>query len=211
MAPEKKECQWLLDMAEGATIWDWNVGNHSRLIDFYKEVIAGDKAEPKTPLPYYYLLDELISDHRTEEARQYLEQLKTLPACKKVLIPVYEANIALAEFDAPRADAILERALSEFPGNADLLFEAAQFYARRCDYERAIGFYEAAYAAETRRPRFIDALQGIAVIYEIRGEYDRAVETRERILDALKTEWGLTEETSVRETQQEIERLRKKH
>ena len=36
--PTKKDCQWLLDKAEGHAIWDWNIANHSCAIDFYKEV-----------------------------------------------------------------------------------------------------------------------------------------------------------------------------
>lgn len=208
LAPEKKDCQWLLEDAERGTVWDWNIANHSRMIDFYKEVIEKDSGEPKTPLPYYYLLDELISDHRTAEARDYLRRMQALPAHKKVLVPVYEAAIALAEYDEPRADAIMEQALREYPDNADVLFEVAQYHARKCEYDKAVEYYEASYAAEAgKKPRFTDALQGIAIIHEIRGDCKAAAETQRRILDALKNEWGYTEETVVRETEREIERL----
>ena len=44
--------------------WDWNEANHSPAIDFYKEVIQSDKVVPATPLPYYYLIDNLLADHR---------------------------------------------------------------------------------------------------------------------------------------------------
>ena len=211
LAPEKKDCQWLLQDAERGTVWDWNCANHSRVIDFYKEVIEKDPGEPKTPLPYYYLLDELISDHRTAEAKDYLRRMQALPAHKPVLVPTYEAAIALAEYDEPRADAIMEQALREYPDNADLLFEAAQYHARKCEYDRAIELYEASYAAEAdKKPRYSDALQGVAMIHEIRGEYKEAAATQRRILDALKNEWGFTEETIVRETEREIERLLRK-
>ena len=39
LAPWKKDCQWLLDKAEGAFVWDWNVGNHAKVIAFYQELI----------------------------------------------------------------------------------------------------------------------------------------------------------------------------
>ncbi len=211
LAPEKKDCQWLLQMAEGGTIWDWNVGNHSRTIDFYKEVIASDHIEPHTPLPYYYLIDELLADHRADEAEAYLAEMKKLPACRAFLIPVYEAAIALARFDEKKADAIMASALEADPENADLLFEAAQYHARKCRYDRAIEYYEASYAAEAdRKPRYTDALQGIATIHEIRGDYKAAADTQRRILAALKTEWGFTEETVIAETEREIERLEKR-
>ncbi len=210
-APEKKDCQWLLQKAEGSAPWDWNVANHSRTIDFYKQVIEEDRIEPKTPLPYYYLIDNLLADHRTREAADYLKRLSELPAHRPILIPVYEAAIALAEFDEKKADAIMEKALLKYPDEKDLLFEAAQYYAGKCDYQKAIRYYEASWAAdEAEKPRFTDALEGIAAIYEILDEPGKAAETKERVLCALKEEWGFTEETAVSETEREIERLRKK-
>ncbi len=206
LAPEKKDCQWLLDRAEGAVIWDWNIANHARTIDFYKEVVALDPGEPKSPLPYYYLIDHLIADRRTEEAKAYLEELRKLPAHKPMLVRSYEAHIALAEFDERRADAIMEQALREFAPESGILFEAAQYYAGKCDYERAAELYEASYAAD-KKPRFIDAVQGIATIREIQGRYDEAAAAYDRILENLHEEWGYTEETVVREAEQERSRL----
>jgi len=209
--PEKKDCQWLLQKAEGSAAWDWNISNHSKVIDFYKEVIDADREDVKTPLPYYYLLDNLIADHRTREAAAYLRRFAELPAHRPFMVPVYEAAIALAEYDEKRADAVMEKALAEHAGETDLLFEAAQYYARKCDYEKAVRYYEASYAAESdRKPRYTDALDGIAVIYELLGDFRKAADTRKRILDALKNEWGFTEETVVAETEAEIERLLRK-
>ena len=38
LAPNVKECQWILSKTEGAAIWDWNMANHTRAIDFYREL-----------------------------------------------------------------------------------------------------------------------------------------------------------------------------
>jgi len=209
-APGKKECQWLLQKTEGSVIWDWNVANHSKIIDFYIQVIASSPAGADSPLPYYDLLDNLIADHRTEEARQYLQRYAALPGHKHFQIPVYEAAIALAEYDEKKADAIIENAFAEHSEEPGFLFEAAQYYARKCDYENAVKYYEADWASEeNNKPRFIDALSGISTIYEITGQYRKAAETQMRILKALQEEWGLSEEIVVRETEQEIERLGK--
>jgi len=207
--PEEKDCQWLLQLAEGHSPWDWNVANHARAIDFYKEVIRQDTGIPKTPLPYYYLLDQLLADRRTQEAAFWLEEVQKLPAHKPCLIPVYRAHIALAEFHEPEADAIMEAALEEYAENVSFLFESAQYYARKCQYEKAIAFYEASWAAEEdQKPRFTDALQGIAVIHEILGDLNKAAAAQKRILEALKDEWQLTEEDpEVQETHREISRL----
>ena len=209
--PGKKECQWILQKAEGSVAWDWNIANHSRTIDFYKQVIADDQTEPKTPLPYYYLIDNLLADHRTKEAARYLKEYAGLPAHKPFMVPVYEAAIALAEYDEKRADSIMEKALKEYPEEKGLLFEMAQYYARKCDYEKAVCYYETYFVADVdSKPRFTDALEGIAAIYEIQGDYRKAADTKRRVLELLTKEWGFSEETVVHDTEQEIERLMKR-
>ncbi|MBR6727729.1 MAG: helix-turn-helix domain-containing protein [Clostridia bacterium] len=191
MAPEKKECQWLLQKAEGACCWDWNCSNHADVIAFYQEVIERDTVLPKTPLPYYEVMDNLLADHRTAEARIYLEEYKTLPAHRPFLVPVYEAYIALAEYDAERADRIMAEALTHFSDHSGFLFESAQYHARKCDYEKAIVFYEASWSAEEgNKPRYTDALEGIAVIYTILGEKQKAARVYDRMIDCIKDEWG---------------------
>ncbi len=211
LAPEIKECQWLLQKAEGAHIWDWNIGNRTAVIDFYKRVIENDTGTPKTPLPYYEVMDNLLADHRAKEAREYLEIYKTLPAHKSFLIPVYEAHIALAEYDTQKADSIMEAALAEFKDNSGFLFESAQYHAKRCQYEKAIEFYEASWAADAeKKPRFTDALHGIAIIYEILGEREKAIQTYDKMIACIKDEWGYRDEdAAVIEVEREKKRLMK--
>ena len=196
--PEKKDCQWLLQMAEGQCAWDWNIENHADLIRFYMDVIKNDTVTPKTPLPYYYLIDNLLADHRTKEAAEWLDILSTLPAHRPFLIPVYRAHIALAEYDEAKADAIVEKAAAEFADDDGFAFEAAQYYARKCEYEKAIDYYERSWALEENsKPRFTDALEGIADIYEILDQRENAAKTYDRIILALKEEWGYADDDSV--------------
>ena len=196
--PAKKECQWLLDKAEGHAMWDWNCVNHTKAIDFYKDVIDNDNISPKSSLPYYYLIDNLIADHRTAEAEKYLKELSELPSATPILVDVYPAYIALAKYDVEKADKIIEEYIDKNPDNGGYLFEAAQYYARKCDYEKAIDLYERSWIAEEQsKPRFWDALQGIAIIYSIIGKMDEAIKTYDRILECLKTEWGYSEDDKV--------------
>lgn len=198
LAPEIKECQWMLQKAEGAHVWDWNIDNRTSVIEFYKSVIQNDTVTPKTPLPYYEVMDNLIADHRTEEARKYLAEYKTLPAHKPVLVPIYEAYIALAEYDLKAADQIMAEAEKEFADNHVFLFEAAQYHARKCDYDRAIEYYEASWAAEeTSKPRYTDTLEGIATIYEILGKRKEAIDTYDRMITCIKDEWGYKDEDAA--------------
>ena len=211
MAPEIKDCQWLLQKANGSVAWDWNCSNHADVINFYQSVIESDSITPKTPLPYYYLIDNLIADHRVKEAEHYLEIVQTLPAHRPFLIPVYRAYIALAAYDAPKADTIMEAALSEFADDPGFLFEMAQYCAWKCEYEKAIAFYEKAWALEEdQKPRFTDELDGIAAIYEIMGDTVRARETVDRKIACLKDEWGYKDgDAAVLDAQRQKMRLQK--
>ena len=189
--PAKKECQWLLDMAEGHVMWDWNCVNHSGAIDFYKTVIENDNISPKSSLPYYYLIDNLLADNRTDEAEKYLSDLSKLPSATPVLVDVYPAYIALGRYDVALADSIIEKYVTDHPDDGGYLFEAAQYYARKCDYRKAIDLYERSWSSEQKdKPRFWDALQGIATIYNIMGEKEKAAGTYDRILECLREEWG---------------------
>lgn len=198
LAPEIKDCQWLLQKSNGAVAWDWNCSNHTDVIDFYKKVIESDTIIPKTPLPYYEIIDNLIADHRTKEAEEYLNKCAKLPAHKPFLIPVYKAYIALAEYDAKKADGIMESALVKFSDNAGFLFETAQYHARKCEYEKAIAYYEQSWEAESnQKPRFTDALDGIATIYMIMNNPDKVIETYDRLITCLKDEWGYKDDDAA--------------
>ncbi len=205
-APNEKSCQWILNKTDNHAVWDWNMANHTKAVNFYRELA---EANPDAPMPYIYLLDNLIADHRTDEAERWLKRFSALEKANPVLKQVYRAYIALARFDETAGDQIMEDLLAEQPDNGTVLFEAAQYYAAKADYKKALNIYERAFATDTRRPRFQDALMGIADIYEIMGDYVNAAKTYDRIIDLLENEWGLTEETdsSVTVAKQEKARI----
>lgn len=207
LSPGEKGCQWMLSQAEGHAVWDWNIANHTGAIEFYRELT---EANPELPMPYYYLLDNLIADHRADEAERYLERLRTVKGANPILCRVYPAYIALARFDESAGDAIIDALLARRGDDDACLFEAAQYYAMKCDYEKAIDLYERAFEKDRRRPRFQDALQGIADIYAIMGDYAKAAAAYDRIIDLLENEWGFTEETALKEARRKKAQLLEK-
>lgn len=170
-SPGEKGCQWILGKTANYAVWDWNINNHSRAIAFYRELA---EANPDEALPCMYLIDNLIADHRADEAERWLDRCSSLKKAHPVMKQVYRAYIALARFDEPGADRIMENLIAEQPENHIVLFEVAQYYALKADYDKAVDCYERAFAVDPRRPRFQDALMGIADIYEIKGEYRKA-------------------------------------
>ena len=203
--PAKKDCQWILNKTDNHAVWDWNMANHAKAIDFYRELAENN---PNEALPCMYLLDNLIADRRADEAEYWLSRYCAMEKAHPVMKQVYRANIALARFDEAEADKIIENLLAEQPENDAVIFEAAQYYAAKADYEKAIGCYERAFAADPKRPRFQDPLMGIAQICEIRGDYARAAQTWDRIVDLLENEWGLSEETDSSVTEAKRQRAR---
>ena len=204
-APGEKGCQWILNKTDNHAVWDWNLANHTRAVNFYRELA---EANPEAALPYMYLLDNLIADHRADEAERWLDRYSALEKAHPVMKRVYRAYIALARFDEPAGDRIMEDLLAEQPESDAVLFETAQYYAAKADYKKAIDMYERAFSADPRRPRFTDALMGIADIYEIMGDYVHSAKTYDRIIDLLENEWGLTEETDSSVTVAKKEKAR---
>lgn len=138
-------------------------------------------------------IDNLIADHRVDEAEAYLTKLEALERNNPILEAFYHAHIALARYDEKKADAIVASLLKEHPDETACLFEAAQYYAKKADYQSAIGLYEKSFEKEQRRPRFTDELMAIADIYELVGDYGSAAATYGRMQDLLRQEWGYTE------------------
>lgn len=194
-SPGEKGCQWILQKTEGHAARDWNIANHTGAVDFYRGIVEKD---PDIRLPYLYLLDNLIADHRADEADIYLDRLSALRDSDPVQIGVYRAQIALARFDGKTADGIMEKLLEDYPGESGALFEAAQYHAGKCDWEKALDLYERSFEAETRRPRFTDELMAIRDIYVIQGRYGEAARTCGRIIDLLKNEWGIAESDDLK-------------
>lgn len=205
LQPDLKENQWLLQKSEGATIRDWNCRNHHQTIMFYKEQIRDN---PDIPQNYLYLLDNLLSDHRISEAKEYLKIYSLLKERIDFQVLIYKARIYMTEHKPEQAYKIITEAEQQFPNNGDVMFHIAGFYADECKYEQALAYYEKSYELDLK-PRYNDALRGQAMIYEILEKYENAVECWKRIIENLEEEWGITEGAPILEAEQEIQRLKK--
>lgn len=59
------------------------------------------------------------------------------------------------------------------------------------------------------KPRYVDALDAIAKIYEIKGDYNKSIETYKRYIQLLKDEWNVTEGEMIDYPNRQIKRLEK--
>lgn len=207
LRPDMKDCQWLLQKTEGAVAVDWNVKNHHKVISFYKELI---KDNPMVARNYLEVMDNLIADNRTKEAKEYLEIYKNLEDHMAFQVPIYEGRIAFAEHQVELAEQKFKELEESFPESGSAMFEMGNYHAEQCHYDEAIRCYEKSFAldkADENVLTFTDALQCMAIIYEIQEKYDEAVKCYDRKLKHLEEEFGFTEGEPVREVLVEKQRI----
>ena len=190
--------------AECTPYVDWNMDNHRDVIDFYKEFI---KEHPENPRTYLWIMDLLIRDGRTGEAKEYLAAMERIEHTFRT--DLYAGLIAKEECDLPRAMGHWKHMVEEFP---DLWLSWSSYgdcLARLCRYEEAIECYRKAMELQPP-PRYIDNPDAISQIAEICGDYQTAIEMREKCIEISQTDWNLTEGEWVDSHKRELARLWKK-
>lgn len=190
--------------AEGGVFPDWNDVNHHRTIAFYQDFIA---RHPSQRRAYLWLLDLLIDDGRCPEARKYLEKMNRLG--ESYHSDLYLGMILEKEGKPEEAAACWERMTQKDPDNWQSWFARADRLAKRCAYPEAIALYEKALALSSR-PRFTDPVNAIAQLYEIQGQYEKAIEFYQKEIEIVREDWNETQGEAIDEPLRNIARLKEK-
>ena len=202
--PSLWEAHSSLVEAMGGKCGDWNVDNHHALITFYKDYIA---EHPTAWNAYLWLMDQLLDDERTDEARHYWKIFAQ--ADRTYRTPMFEGKILWCAGDRDSAMAVWERMQLDFPGEWAVWLNMGDFMARRADYETAKLHYRR--ALETMAPpRYVDSLECIAQICEIQGNYPGAIAALEEELALDASDWNFTTGETADAVRREIARLKKK-
>ena len=200
----EKAAHTALFEAEGGVFPDWNDVNHHRTIEFYKDFIARHPGQRRA---YFWLLDLLIDDGRCPEARKYLEKMNRLG--ESYHSDLYLGMILEKEGKPEEAAACWERMTQKDPDNWQSWFARADRLAKRCAYSEAIALYEKALALSPR-PRFTDPVNAIAQLYEIQGQYEKAVEFYQKEIEIVRQDWNETQGEAIDEPLRNIARLKEK-
>lgn len=200
----EKAAHTALFEAEGGVFPDWNAVNHHRTIEFYKDFIA---RHPFQRRAYFWLLDLLIADGRCEEARAYLAKADRLETSYHS--DLYLGMILEKEGKPEEAAACWERMTQKDPDNWQSWFARADRLAKRCAYPEAIALYEKALALSSR-PRFTDPVNAIAQLYEIQGQYEKAIEFYQKEIELVREDWNETQGEAIDEPLRNIARLKEK-
>ncbi len=169
---------------------DWNVANHSELIQFYQNFI---QEHPTITRAYLYLLDNLIDDGRLDEAKKVLERRSAvMQDCFNDFyrILIHESSHG---FQSTRKeyDIYLEK-----NQEWQAYFLVAGRYASRGEYEKAIALFEKSFDLQPK-PRYIDHLESIAQLYLRMYKKNEAKHAYKRELQLLKEEWQQDDSADV--------------
>ena len=200
--PNEKAAHNAIFDSEAVPCTDWNQRNRWKLIQFYKDFLH---QHPENPRTYLWLMDLLLLDGRTEEARAYLEAMDRIEHTHRT--DLYAGYIARAEGDLSRALAHWQHMAEEFPNDWLVYFGLADCMAELCRYDESVAYNEKALDMQPH-PKYTDAPEAMAQIAEIRGDYAQAIAMREKCIDICRTDWNLTEGEVVDFHRREIARLR---
>ena len=169
---------------------DWNVANHTALIQYYQNFV---QEHPTIPRAYLYLLDNLIDDGRLDEAIKVLERRRTvIQDCFNDFyrLLIYESTNG---FQATRKeyDSYLEE-----NQEWQAYFLVAGRYASHGEYLKAIALFEKSFAVQPV-PRYIDQLESIAQLYLRMHKKSAAKQSYKRELQLLKDEWHQDDSADV--------------
>ncbi len=122
-------------------------------------------------------------------------------------VKMYAGQIAQARGQHEEAYTIWKDMIRQEPDNWLVYAYTADRYASDCRYEEAIEYNKMAYALQPS-PKYVDAAECIAHIYEIMGDYEKAIQAWEELIRALDIEWKITEGEAIDRPVREIVRLK---
>ena len=169
---------------------DWNVANHTALIQYYQNFI---QEHPTITRAYLYLLDNLIDDGRLDEAIKVLERRRTvIQDCFNDFyrLLIYESTNG---FQATRKE--YDNYLEENQ-EWQAYFLVAGRYASHGEYLKAIALFETSFELQPK-PRYIDHLESIAQLYLRMYKKNEARHAYKRELQLLKEEWHQDDSADV--------------
>ena len=198
--PGKKDAHNAVFDAQNGAYQDWNGINHRELIDFYKSVV---KKHPEDIRNYFWLLDLLIADCRTQEARLYAQRMRQVE--HSYHYEMYMGYICKAECDLPAAMDWWKKMTEHAPERWIVWAEYGSILAKLGRYEEAIIYYKKAMPMRPK-PRFIDCEDAVSQLCLIQGDVAGAIEAQKQMLEIMKEDWT-TEGESVDSIVREIRRL----
>lgn len=175
---------------------------YDRLVTYYTKHVM----KYKEWLPgYRYLAQACISDNKATKALSTIIEglaVKDDPHLRYLLGDVY-----LLRHDYQKAIATWEETISRYPNDTWLLNEVADRFAKLELFDKAFLFWNMAYELNNENA---SPLYSAAFLYDSLGQYDKAIDRWERIIECLRGVWNITQGEQVDWPLREIARLKSK-
>lgn len=123
---------------------------------------------------------------------------------------MFRGEIAWAEGRHEEALAIWEEMCRSYPDERGVYARMGDYMAQMGRYEEAKAHYRKSMDVQTRRPRYLDGVEGIAQICEIQGDLAGAIAAQEELIDLTRNEWATTGGEELDYHFREIQRLKAK-
>lgn len=182
---------------------DWNVRNHYKLISYYKDFV---KKNPDDWRAWMWLLDNLLDDMRLAEAEEAIKGLEKADSTFRT--PLYRALLCRKKGESDKCREIYKQMEKDFPDEWMVFFEISSHCALEGDYDSAIEYMKLA-REKQEKPLFADTYEALAQLYEIKGDYGKAIATLEDELRLFKEDWGFDSGETADFVRRNIARLKK--
>lgn len=186
---------------------DWNCRNHHILIQELQDFV---KRYPDNRAASMWLLDNLMADKRLKEAEPELAHLAQIDTSYRPVL--YRALYAAAKGDKELEAQCYQEIEENFKEGKDawvVQLSLAERETERQNYEKAIVHYQKAMEVQAS-PKFTDAPEAMAHIYEILGNKEKAVECYKLRIKMMREEWGIIAGEEVDEVNRSIQKLLEK-
>lgn len=166
--------QSVLSLENLAIIYRDIQGFESSAIEAFKKAL---KADPKNPLIYLEIAKIYFAQNNLKMAREYLDAAKRI---EENIQPVklYDAIFTEAEGKDDEAKNILKSGLSLFPFDIDLNFHLGRINYKKQNFDEAILYFNQVLSVF---PNHSNSLYLLALSFEKKGEYKKALEYLERV------------------------------
>lgn len=187
--------------ARGSYMPDWNVRNHHALIE---ELYEFTKAFPKNRGASMWLLDNLMADGRLSEAELELEHLMQVDNTFRVVL--YKELLAQAKGEKELAKQYNKELEEGYEQDWLVQLTLGDLATCHADYEKAIAHYWKSLELQPA-PKYMDAPNSVAHIYEILGKKQEAIRAYQEVLKVLKDDWGMIAGEDVESANRSIQKL----
>ena len=190
--------------AEGGVCGDEWYDNHFQVIEYFKDFL---KKNPGNYWGLYGIIENMLDDDRFDEAVPYIEQIRT--AAKTQQYDVYMGDVMFGRGNPEKALEYWNAAVEHFPERWQSYCDRADGFRKLGRYQEALADYERSFSMQ-EPPRIADGLYSMAQVHELLGDFEAAIEDRQRIIKCLREEYETFSGESIDSQKREIERLKRR-